>query len=193
MVDDDFEHRVAEALRAPTPASVDARRRIMDRVRRLDAGSRPRPARIFPRSGNVRTSLIGAALAAGMGSLGVLPSLVHGGRVGQPAARVSAVIGDSVGATLRDTIRLVRLMFFDSAARDVAVVGTFNGWRPDSTPLAHEPGTGEWSATILMRDGEHRYAFVVDGTRWAVDPAAPRARDAGGRLVSLLHVVPVAN
>ena len=201
MMVDEFEDRVAAALRAPVavpeavPEAVHAetRRRVMDRVRRIGADDRPRRARLFLAQGRFRASIAGAALAAGVGSLGVLPALTGGPRSATPGGRVSAVLGDSVGATLRDTMRLVRLMFVDSTAREVAVVGTFNGWRADSTPLAHDAVTHQWSATLAMRGGEHRYAFVVDGTRWAVDPSAPHARASDGRLVSLLRVAPVAN
>ncbi len=44
----------------------------------------------------------------------------------------------------------------------------------------------------LLREGEHRYAFVVDGARWAPDRAiTPVAAD--DRLVSLLRVARDSN
>ena len=193
MLDDEFERRVASALRAPVTVHADARRRVMERVRGVAEGTRPRSARFPFGASSFRASVAGAALAAGVGSLGLLPSLIGTGHPHEGGARASAAIGDTVTATLRDTMRLVRLMFVDSTAREVAVVGTFNGWRADSTPLAHDPATRRWSATLAMREGEHRYAFVVDGTRWAIDPTAPRGRASDGRLVSLLRVAPVAN
>jgi len=44
----------------------------------------------------------------------------------------------------------------------------------------------------LMRDADHRYAFVVDGARWAPDPATTPVR-AGDRLVSLLRATRDSN
>ncbi len=56
----------------------------------------------------------------------------------------------------------------------VALVGDFNDWDPRATPLRHAPG-GVWTATVPLRPGRYRYTFIVDGTRWRRDPAAPRA------------------
>ena len=48
--------------------------------------------------------------------------------------------------------------------------------------------------TLALRDGEHRYAFVVDGTRWVPDPRAARsARAENGRIYSLLTVSRATN
>lgn len=44
----------------------------------------------------------------------------------------------------------------------------------------------------LIRDGEHRYAFAVDGARWAPDHAITPAR-AGDRLVPMLRVARDSN
>jgi len=44
----------------------------------------------------------------------------------------------------------------------------------------------------LIRDGDRRYAFVVDGARWTPDPSAAPVR-AGDRLVSLLRVARDSN
>jgi len=68
---------------------------------------------------------------------------------------------------VRDTLRLVRLIFdAPAAATQVAVLGDFNGWRGDSTRMQRDGRTGKWSVTVALRDGEHRYAIVVDNTRW---------------------------
>jgi hypothetical protein len=106
----------------------------------------------------------------------------------------SVVIGDSVVSTLRDTLRLVRLMFDAPDARRVAIAGDFNRWDSDATLLTRERGSRAWSVTLALRDGEHRYAFVVDGTRWVPDPRAERtARGDDGRLYSLLNVSRATN
>lgn len=189
----EFERRVASALHASVPAGVRARAAIMERVRAVPAAERPMGRRRVPNARKLRHSIVGVALAAGVGGLGTLPSLLAGVRSHATAGLNTAVIGDSVGATFRDTLRLVRLMFDDTSARRVAAVGDFNAWTQDSTPLRRDPATRRWSTTVALRDGAHRYAFVVDGTRWVLDPAAPHARGDDGRLYSLLRVAAVSN
>jgi hypothetical protein len=201
--DVELEQRVTAALRGDVPGSAAHRRdvpmaasakaRIMERVRetaRETAREMPRrPAPAFGRG--ARHSIVGLALAAGVGSVTTLSALLPPG--GASGAARTAVIGDTVVATLRDTLRLVRLMFDDPGAREVAVVGDFNGWRAGSTPLARDGATRRWSATLALRDGAHRYAFVVDGTRWVPDPAAERVQADDGRVYSLLHVARTTN
>jgi hypothetical protein len=55
-------------------------------------------------------------------------------------------------------------------AREVSVVGSFNGWRPNATPL-NNTGAGEWAVRLMLRSGQYEYRFVVDG-RWSEDPRA---------------------
>jgi Glycogen recognition site of AMP-activated protein kinase len=189
----DFERRVAAALHASAPTSASARRTIMERVRSVPPHERPRSRRIAARF-TTRHSIAGLTLAAGIGSITTMFSLPVGHGVA-PAALGSVVIGDSVSSTLRDTLRLVRLIFDDSTARAVAAVGDFNGWRADATPLQRVGGgtTHRWSATVALKDGAYRYAFVVDGTRWVPDPAAAPVRADDGRVYSLLHVTRANN
>ncbi len=62
------------------------------------------------------------------------------------------------------------------AARQVAVVGDFNGWNAAATPLTRN-ADGTWTGTLVVTPGRHAYAFVVDGETWVTDPRAPLARD----------------
>lgn len=190
MSDAEFERRIAAALRAPVTTRAVARDLIMQRVRDAARTGAPRRRVHLAPSRASRHSVVGLALAASIGSIAVFGSLdSHGAR---PGVGDSGVIGDSVVATLRDTLRLVKLIFDDPAARRVAVVGDFNHWAPSATPLSREPSSGRWSALVPLRDGDHRYAFVVDGARWVPDPSTTPIRD-GGRLVSLLHVARASN
>jgi hypothetical protein len=67
-------------------------------------------------------------------------------------------------------------------ARSVSVVGDFNGWDPNATPMERVGTSGFWSATLLAKPGRHTYAYLVDGTTLMADPRAPRAKstDFGG-------------
>ena len=82
-----------------------------------------------------------------IGSITTLSALTTVARNRQAASGIvtSEVIGDSVVDRVRDTLRLVRLMFEDSSARQVAVVGDFNGWRENAT---HMESTRKPSAVI---------------------------------------------
>jgi AMP-activated protein kinase-like protein len=190
--DVEFESRLATALHAAVRTDARAKEAIMVRVRGAAAEDRlsGRDRRLTRRRGT-RHSLVGLALAAGIGSVTTVSALLPSAHAG--ASTTSVVIGDTVVATLRDTLRLVRLMFDDPGARRVSVVGDFNGWRADETPLHQDVTTRRWSATLALHDGAHRYAFVVDGTRWAPDRATAGAL-AGDQLVySLLHVARDSN
>lgn len=190
-----FERRVARALHANVPLGGDerARRAVMERVRRAAAEGHPVRRRADPWHRWSRSSIVGISLAAGIGGITTLSVVA-------PETRTAAsglspvVLGDTVVSTLRDTLRLVRLMFDAPHARRVAVAGDFNRWDAEATVLTRERGSRSWSVTLALRDGEHRYAFVVDGTRWVPDPRAERtAPGEDGRIYSLLNVSRATN
>ena len=70
-------------------------------------------------------------------------------------------------------------------ASHVSLVGDFNGWNPDSTPMQKTPD-GAWLVLVELKHGHHRYAFVVDG-QIVLDPSAMGiTRDDQGQRVSLI-------
>jgi hypothetical protein len=194
-VSERFERRVAAALRSDVAIGDErARGRVMERVR--CAAAEGHPVRRGPESWHrlSRHSIIGLTLAAGVGGISTLSAVVPSARHDVAQTLSSVVIGDSVVSTLRDTLRLVRLMFDAPDAGRVAVAGDFNGWGAPATPLVRDRETRRWSVTLALRAGEHRYAFVVDGTRWVPDPHAERAvQGEDGRVYSLLSLRRAAN
>ena len=191
----DFERRVARALRASVPTNARAKEAIMASVRRTAAEGMPRRTLTLPIGRTARHSIIGLALAAGIGSITTLSALTTVARNRQAAVGpvTSEVIGESVVDRVRDTLRLVRLLFEDSSARQVAVVGDFNGWREDATHMRRDERTGRWAVTLALHDGEHRYAVLVDNTRWVGDTSAGKTGDMRGRVSSILHVARATN
>ena len=190
-----FERRVARALRAEVALGADdhARRRLMERVRLAAAEGYPVRRRSEPWLRRSRNSILGLSLAAGIGGLSTLSAIVPDAQR-EAAGLSSVVIGDSLVSTLHDTLRLVRLMFDAPTARRVAVAGDFNQWDVEATPLARDARSHRWSVTLAVRTGDHRYAFVVDGTRWVPDPRAERSvRGEDGRIYSLLNLSRTAN
>lgn len=97
--------------------------------------------------------------------------------------------GPATIASRPDTVEFVRFVFVDSTARTVSIVGDFNEWRPDRTPLV-APKPGVWSVSLPLSPGRHEYAFIVDGKRWVVDPASIRSSDEFGTESSVLLVAP---
>jgi hypothetical protein len=71
-------------------------------------------------------------------------------------------------------------------AERVTVIGDFNDWDPTATPLTRRDG--EWSATVALKPGRYRYAFLVDGSRLEADPAGPAAGDEFGGPASAVTV-----
>ncbi len=77
-------------------------------------------------------------------------------------------------------------------AREVSVVGAFNGWDPHADRL-RRGRRGVWSATVDLDSGRWPYLFVVDGA-WIRDPDNPvlDVPDSPGDLdlgeTSLVHV-----
>ncbi len=73
------------------------------------------------------------------------------------------------------------------AATQLSVVGDFNDWDVNATPMTLEGGV--WSTSLPMTQGRHVYAFVVNGKDWIADPRAPRTKDADfGRPSSVVIV-----
>jgi hypothetical protein len=169
---DDVLERVVEELRRPlrvNTALFDAR--VMDEVLRTPSGLRERIASLTqPRTFRVSPLI---ALAAGLlfavtvvGSLlYVLPSSPR--TASRTAARTPA--RPAAGSPI------VQFGFVAPHASSVALVGDFNNWDPKATPLRAASTGGVWSVEVPIQPGRHLYAFVVDGTVWRPDPAAPKA------------------
>lgn len=97
-----------------------------------------------------------------------------GGAVGRAAITMpSGTTREEQGGTVRFEFTL------PSRAREVSLVGDFNGWDTEATPMVRMGAGSTWSARVPLEPGRHEYAFVVDGQRWVVDPLAPQVPDAG--------------
>ncbi len=61
-----------------------------------------------------------------------------------------------------------------SEARGVALVGDFNNWDREATPMKRLKN-GDFSITLeLQRDREYRFRYLIDGNRWENDWHADR-------------------
>jgi serine protease AprX len=79
--------------------------------------------------------------------------------------------------------------YHDDAALTVKLVGDFNDWSVDASPLLR-CGDGLWKMSIPCHPaGKYRYKFLVDDTRWTEDPShALKEEDGYGGFNSVLLI-----
>jgi hypothetical protein len=175
-------NRLAAPLRAPVTLDEEFEGRVMEAVR--GAGARSAATAWWRRGYTLRvTPLSGLALAASLALFAVLGRLSAGTAHRDDSARVA-----TGGATAHDTVYLVRFALVNPDARQVSLVGDFNGWTPGATPLAGQGVEGVWTTSVRVTPGRHEYAFIVDGERWVADPYATTVNDEFGTSSSVLHV-----
>jgi 1,4-alpha-glucan branching enzyme len=90
---------------------------------------------------------------------------------GAPPVASNAV----VDASATGGVTVVRFTLRAPDASKVSLVGDFNAWDPTATRLEKHGET--WTILVPVMPGRHQYGFVVDGTRWIADPAAPTTPD----------------
>jgi 1,4-alpha-glucan branching enzyme len=72
--------------------------------------------------------------------------------------------------------------------RSASLVGEFNGWRVDATPMERVGDLFEVTVP-LERGRSYRYQFVLDGDRWQNDvDADDYVENAQGGYVSVRHI-----
>jgi 1,4-alpha-glucan branching enzyme len=57
-------------------------------------------------------------------------------------------------------------------AKQISLVGSFNGWAEGATQLKMSDGTGLWSVDVPLGEGEYTFMYLVDGTEWVTPPLA---------------------
>ena len=60
----------------------------------------------------------------------------------------------------------VRFTVFAPGAKQVFLVGSFNGWAKHATPMKIVDGSSLWSVDVPLTEGEHTFMYVIDGVRW---------------------------
>jgi hypothetical protein len=62
-----------------------------------------------------------------------------------------------------------------TAASSVALIGSFTEWEPKAMERTDEG----WTVTLLLPEGSHQFAFLLDGQRWYLPEGAPGVVDDG--------------
>ncbi|MDH4086429.1 MAG: isoamylase early set domain-containing protein [Nitrospira sp.] len=65
----------------------------------------------------------------------------------------------------------VRFTVLAPGAKNVFLVGSFNGWAKRATPMKIMDGT-LWSVVVPLEEGEYPFMYVIDGVRWVTPPQA---------------------
>ncbi len=172
---------IVRGARRPVALSAGVRTRIMDAVRATPLPARPRRGLgwlVAPRPVAL-SPLASSLLAAGLVGIGVLTGLVvtHGNRA--PAA--SATVATTPQQAASSATLVHEFVLQAPKAAHVSLVGDFNGWNAEATPMTRA-ADGKWMVKVRLPAGRHVYAFEVDdagGTKFMPDPRALRAPDDG--------------
>lgn len=74
-------------------------------------------------------------------------------------------------------------------ADSVAVVGDFNNWDSNATPMKFVKRSGVWKADVTVSDGVHEFRYLVNDSEWINDEEAPAVPNAFGTSNSVAEVV----
>jgi 1,4-alpha-glucan branching enzyme len=72
-------------------------------------------------------------------------------------------------------------------AKKVSIIGDFNNWNPNATPMIRQPD-GRWMTSLELNHGHHRYLFIVDGEPMLDPHANGITRNERNERVSLIAV-----
>ena len=85
-------------------------------------------------------------------------------------------------------ISLNRFVIYEPAASQVELVGSFTDWK--RTAMMPIGNSGYWELRLELPFGEHRFAYILDGSKQITDPTLPvREKDDFGGENSILTVV----
>jgi len=178
--------RALDELRKLPPADVAAMRRVVAaaaaaRVTPFDS----EPGVLSPRRGRSIRLWMAVGIAAASAFVGF--TLRGAWTSSSPATQTAAgpAVVDSARSLFKPVVATEpegaaiphQFVFTSSRAHKVSVVGDFNRWSPDSTPMVRSSDGELWSVTIPIVPGRHVYAFMIDDSLFTLDPTAPKARD----------------
>ena len=77
----------------------------------------------------------------------------------------------------------------DPQPKEVSCVGNFNRWNTKQGKMGYDGNTCEWKISLNLLAGQYKYKFLIDGSKWIVDPEVTEYGDDGfGGKCSLLTV-----
>ena len=114
---------------------------------------------------------------------------INAGRAVAAALRVSGGLLQGIPISPNTAPQETTFYYYDPLAREVALVGSFNGWQSkDGEMVQIRPGLWESVLDVPAR-GTHRYKFLIDRSHWINDPENPlRIEDGFGGFSSLITI-----
>ncbi len=120
-------------------------------------------------------------------ALTVRPAFALAGALAVAAVISTSLLQSATPVSPATARIIVQFRLGDAEAREVALVGDFNGWQPEHQ--LHQVAAGVWSVDVALEPGVYNYVFVVDGKAWRLDPLAPRVTDGFGSASSRVAVL----
>jgi hypothetical protein len=174
-----MDESIRAAYRQSSAADAPARERLLARLaaerRSGHMSAPPSGLRWWFAAGAFRArpawalATIVAVLAAGMW----LGARLTTGRLGPHEATRTTVATAGADAGTAPVTFVLRA----PGATRVSVVGDFNNWDAEATPMSHGGSGDLWVLSVRLPRGVHLYSFVLDGSEWRPDPSAPLAAD----------------
>jgi len=89
--------------------------------------------------------------------------------------------------TLTPVSSMQRFVIFQDGIEQAEITGSFTNW--EKIPLLRAGDSGYWHITLDVPPGEHRYSYILDGSRQLADPTVEnRESDDFGAENSILLV-----
>jgi hypothetical protein len=108
-----------------------------------------------------------------------------------PHVDIDMIVRESRGAIQKPDARgSVVLRVQAPNAANVSVVGTFNEWAGDATPLA-KTADGWWEVRVTLMPGTYEYAYLIDGECVTPPESIVTVEDGFGRRNGVLEVLPL--
>jgi hypothetical protein len=162
---DDWLEEVAAEIRSDPADDPAARMRVMAAIRgdRPAGGDRDATAVEMIRRWLLRRRTIAISpLAVGLAAA-ALAALVWFVRLPTERRATAPATAEQAGQSGSTTQPVVDFVIRSPGATRVALVGDFNNWDPQRTPLRPTDRQGEWAVSLPLPPGVYAYAYVVDG------------------------------
>jgi len=81
-------------------------------------------------------------------------------------------IGPVHNAQLSTDLVPVTFSLDGNSAKEVSVIGSFNGWEAGRNEMSYDKGENRWTLTVMLPPGQYEYAFLINGEKVVPDPKA---------------------
>jgi hypothetical protein len=192
---DSFIDQIAAELRRPVRLDARFDDRVMAAIEQPDVIPlrRSMPLPWTRRRWTISVSPLGAsALAAsiiGFVALGLLSRGRAEERLARGGDDPSSIPVTNVASDPENALQYHQFLIVAPEAKSIVVEGGFNDWVGSRTQMTRS-SDGVWTASVLLRPGQHQYQFVIDDTLRVPDPRAPSVPDGLGGQNSVVTIAP---